>query len=206
MEKFLALPEEKQKSITEAGFFCFGKLGYKKVSTGDIAMQAGISKAMLFHYFGSKKNLYLFLANKAFSTLMSAFREQYDPKLTDIFDKLDNLTACKVATLKKYPNLLAFLMGLYGETDAEVRPEIDELLQSGMTFRTNVVFTNGDVSKFKEGVDPVLVLKLLNRYSDGFVSTACNLCPEMLDEMQAEFTQCLNLLKQNLYREEYKEK
>lgn len=203
MDKFLALSEEKQTSVIVAGFLCFGKMGYKKASASDIAASAGISKATLFHYFGSKKNFYVFLVNKAFDTMMSAFRDVYNPELTDIFDSLLNLTACKIATLKEYPNLLDFVMGLYSETDPEVRPEIDKMLSKGMNFRNEIVFTQTDTCKFKDSVDPSLVLKLLIRYSEGFANNASHLSGEDLEKLSDEFTQCILMLKNNFYKTEY---
>lgn len=50
-EKFLELPEEKQDKIRNAGMEYFGKYGYKKANTQDIADKAGISKGLLFYYF-----------------------------------------------------------------------------------------------------------------------------------------------------------
>ena len=40
-EKFLELPEEKQDKIRNAGMEFFGKYGYKKTNTQDIADKAG---------------------------------------------------------------------------------------------------------------------------------------------------------------------
>ena len=60
MDKFLALSEKKQKTIINAALQCFGKFGYEKASINDIAVAAHISKASVFQYFGSKKQLYIF--------------------------------------------------------------------------------------------------------------------------------------------------
>ena len=60
-EKFFALPEEKRRRIVNAAMEAFGKNEYKRASTDDIAARAGISKGLLFHYFGSKKELYFYL-------------------------------------------------------------------------------------------------------------------------------------------------
>ena len=60
-EKFFALPEEKRRRIVNAAMEVFGKNEYKRASTDDIAARAGISKGLLFHYFGSKKELYFYL-------------------------------------------------------------------------------------------------------------------------------------------------
>lgn len=61
MEKFLNLPVEKQNIIIDAALKNFAVHGYKKTSISDIASSAGISKAMVFHYFGTKKELYVYL-------------------------------------------------------------------------------------------------------------------------------------------------
>jgi hypothetical protein len=62
---------------------------------------------------------------------------------------------------------------------------------------------NIDTEKFKLGVDPSLVLKMLHTYSEGFMAKAQHQPVLDIDEMTAEFYQCLNMLKQNLYKEEY---
>ena len=51
LEKFLSLPIDKQDIIVNAALTCFGINGYKKTSISDIAAAAGISKALIFHYF-----------------------------------------------------------------------------------------------------------------------------------------------------------
>ena len=61
MDKFLALTEEKRLTILNAALQCFGKFGYEKASINDIAVAAHISKASVFQYFGSKKQLYIYL-------------------------------------------------------------------------------------------------------------------------------------------------
>lgn len=60
-EKFYALPEEKQSQILNAAYKVFAMNQYKKAPTSEIAVEAGISKSLLFHYFHNKLELYLFL-------------------------------------------------------------------------------------------------------------------------------------------------
>ena len=63
-EKFFSLPEEKQQKIMNAGFRVFSQNSYKKSPMSEIAQEAGISKALLFHYFRNKREFYLFLWEK----------------------------------------------------------------------------------------------------------------------------------------------
>ena len=78
MVPFETLPEDKRLAILNAAFSCFGKNGYKKASVADIAVAAGISKASVFQYFGSKKNLYLYLVGYACKKIISGMPEGTD--------------------------------------------------------------------------------------------------------------------------------
>ncbi|MGE5654611.1 MAG: TetR/AcrR family transcriptional regulator [Bacillota bacterium] len=64
LEQFTALPEEKRRKIIDAAMVEFIEHGYDAASTNRIIDRAGISKGVLFKYFGSKEGLYLFLAEK----------------------------------------------------------------------------------------------------------------------------------------------
>ena len=56
-EKFFSLPEERQRAMLNAGYRVFAHNSYKQSPMSEIADAAGISKALLFHYFGHKKGL-----------------------------------------------------------------------------------------------------------------------------------------------------
>ena len=60
-EKFFNLPKMKQQKIINAGYRIFSQNSYKKSPMSEIADSADISKSLLFHYFKSKQELYLFL-------------------------------------------------------------------------------------------------------------------------------------------------
>jgi TetR/AcrR family transcriptional regulator len=87
LEKFFSLPVEKQNTIIDAALKVFGANGYKKASASDIATAAGISKAMVFHYFGSKKALYLYLIEYCGTMLEAEFNEKLNT-VNDFFDRL----------------------------------------------------------------------------------------------------------------------
>ena len=60
-ERFFDLPEEKRRRMMNAGYRVFAQNSYRKSPMSEIADAAGISKSLLFHYFGNKRGLYLFL-------------------------------------------------------------------------------------------------------------------------------------------------
>ena len=63
MEKdsFMKLPEERKAQILQIATEEFVRCGYAGASTNTITRRAVISKGILFHYFGSKKELYLYM-------------------------------------------------------------------------------------------------------------------------------------------------
>ena len=104
MDKFVSLKEEKQVTIINAALSCFGKYGYAKASANDIAVLAGISKASVFQYFGSKKQLYAYLLTYAGDLIMSSFRQtDFDDK-TDLFDRILLSSHTEAKTLEKNPD------------------------------------------------------------------------------------------------------
>ena len=58
--KFFDAAKEKQDRIINAALQVFAVNGYRHASTDEIVRIAGISKGLLFHYFGSKLGLYSF--------------------------------------------------------------------------------------------------------------------------------------------------
>jgi AcrR family transcriptional regulator len=57
----------------------FATRGFHAVSMDEIAEQAGISKPMLYHYFGSKEGLYVAYVRQAGSALLAGMREATEP-------------------------------------------------------------------------------------------------------------------------------
>ncbi|MFD8777427.1 TetR/AcrR family transcriptional regulator [Streptomyces sp. NPDC057889] len=63
---------EREKLILDAAAQEFGAKGYARGSTAVVAAQAGISKPMIYEYFGSKDSLYLTCLEHAGSRLVEA--------------------------------------------------------------------------------------------------------------------------------------
>lgn len=203
MEKFLALPREKQNAILDAGLKAFGKMGYRKTSVNDIALAAGVSKAMLFHYFGSKKNMYLYLLSFAYETFTHALQTNRGITAPDFFDRILASMKIKLGVLKQHPSIFQFLFSVYTETDPDVQAELKEFLKQSLSFRDELVFTELDRGKFKDTVQPELVLRILVGYSKGCIGNNSMLSPSAMDAILDEMTTILSMMKANFYKEEY---
>jgi AcrR family transcriptional regulator len=203
MEKFLSLPLEKQNIIINAALICFGTNGYKKASIGDIATTAGVSKALIFHYFGTKKALYLYLIELCQDIFVDTINEKFDRSVTDFFDRIKLVTDIEISIMEKYPAMPSFLKSMYFENNEEVKDDIKVMLANdkGENLRNNL-YEGIDAFKFKDDIEPKMVIRILSLLTDGYLSKIREAGFD-LDALVKEFDEYINLFKRNFYKEKF---
>ncbi|MDQ6418827.1 TetR/AcrR family transcriptional regulator [Paenibacillus sp. LHD-117] len=152
-DKFLSIDQEKQQRVINASLKVFALKGYEAASTNEIAREAGISKGLLFHYFTSKKDLYLYLYDYAVDLITEKVNEFVDPRERDFFERLKQITNVKMAIYDQFPDLLTFQKTIYFEESAEVSSELKARSKLIAENAYHKLFSDIDTSKFKEGVD-----------------------------------------------------
>lgn len=202
LERFFRSPEERQNSIIDAALKAFGINGYKKTSVSDIAAEAGISKAMVFHYFGTKKALYLYLVELCGRTMMAEIDRHFDTSVTDFFDRMKISSNIEFSVMKQHAAMPAFLASMYFENDEEVKADIKNIIDGGEDFRNRIVLEGVDVSKFKDTVNLKSLIRMLQWIADGFTKQL-NVSEPDFDKFEKEFDECLDMLRNNFYKEEY---
>jgi AcrR family transcriptional regulator len=70
---------ERERQMLAVAGAAFARRGFHAVSMDEIAEQAGISKPMLYHYFGSKEGLYVAYVREEGRTLLAGMRDATDP-------------------------------------------------------------------------------------------------------------------------------
>lgn len=203
MEKFLSLSVEKQNIIINAALICFGTNGYKKASISDIAATASVSKALIFHYFGTKKALYLYLIELCQDIFVDTINKKFDSSVTDFFDRIKLVTDIEISIMEKHPALLSFLKSMYFENDEEVRDDIKVMLANdkGENLRCKL-YEGIDTFKFKDDIQPKMVIRILSLLTDGYLSKIREAGFD-LDALVKEFDEYINLFKRNFYKEKY---
>lgn len=73
---------EKKEAVLRAAIEEFSQKSYVEVKTDVIVKKCGISKGLLFHYYGSKKELYLQCLNRALQTLTKKMQPSQDMEPT----------------------------------------------------------------------------------------------------------------------------
>ena len=159
-DKFFDLKKEKQDRIINAALKLFSIFGYKRASTDDMVAEAGISKGLLFHYFGSKLNLYAFVYEYSARYVSMEYERSIGLMENDFFEIQRQLEYAKWQIMKNYPYMLTFLNNAFLEEDKEAVDQVEQIMD--MTSDTlQQIYSRADLTKFKEGVDPSKVLKMV---------------------------------------------
>lgn len=168
-EKFYALPKEKQDRIINAGYKVFAKNSYKKSPVNEIALEADISKALLFFYFKNKKELYLFLLKTAEETTSMALMESGAYGGEDIFDIMYKGLITKAKLMRQYPNMGKFSIKAYYEKDPDVAKDVLKIIAPYKKVETYNALPPLDPAKFKEGLDLEMMYQDMFLASEGYL-------------------------------------
>jgi AcrR family transcriptional regulator len=157
------IPEEKRKRVILAGFRCFAQDGYEKTAISEIAKEANISKPLLFHYFGTKKDLYCFLFSFALNELAKGIVEG----TCDFFESLRLGIKQKLEVIKTFPYMTEFLTSAVVSDKSEFMDELRMLIKNTNDAATAMLFKNIDRSKFNQGVTFEKAMNIVTWIADG---------------------------------------
>jgi len=213
IDTFLRLPEEKQNFIIKEGLMEFSRRSYQEANTDVITKTCGISKGSLYHYFGSKKQFYLYLV----SHCLYIYRKAHDtlPEGEDFYSLLFDSLSQKLRFVKEQPMETAFLALAAREGSGEVAQEKNRLLREAMG-RDELIFRNTLREALlrlplKSSVDPDTAIKGITLYASAIredMLRSYQGAPEALhereEEMKTELKQSLDLFLYGILKEEAK--
>ena len=200
------LSEEKREKIINSALDEFARLPYEKASTNNIVINAGISKGLLFHYFGSKKGLYDKLVEFVISKLTSVILSQIDWNEPDIFQRIKQAVFLKLQLSHEYPKMFDMIYAILANENAKTAEEIIQVYKNhgvdAASLMADVYFKNIDLSKFKDPQDADKSINVIRwtlekfaeeytRATDGFkgfdFETAANAFDAYIDVLKRAF-------------------
>ena len=112
--------------ILDACFKVFAHHGYANTSTTMLAEAAGISKALIFHHFRSKKDLYLSVLDRCIEK--GRIEMGFDTLLEnqDFFAAKEKFSIIKFHYYKRNPDLMRMMREAFYTTPAELKTEIQD--------------------------------------------------------------------------------
>ena len=125
IETFEKLPKDKQQTILAAGIRIFATKSYAEAKTETITKECGISKGLLFHYFGSKREFYLYCLGKALEQLLSQTQK---PAGDSFYDILFSFMDAKIRLCVEYVDEMHFVNMASRESASEVEEGKQKLI------------------------------------------------------------------------------
>lgn len=159
-------PGDSKERILKTAIKIFAEKGLDGARINDIAAQAGLNKRMIYHYFGSKENLYVEVLRENIKKVCDAGASGYDPK--------DDLQTNIQRILKKYMYFLAenedflrlvnwealnrgaYVAGLLSEFRNRYQESLNEMLEKGM--ENGLLRSDLDVAQLLLSIDGLCLI------------------------------------------------
>jgi len=205
MSEFLQHDDARKNRILEAALIEFSDKGYKKASTNTIVREAKVSKGLLFHYFISKKELYIHIYNYALDTITNELYEGVNFADKDV---LSRLYASTLQKIESYSNHDLFTSLFEKHIDVEDEEILLRTQQSSVQYSIDSykkLFSDIDYFLFNEkvnidrGLD--VVKWTIDRISADWVRKHGNVYKlQAFDELREEIEIFLDLFRDAFYK------
>lgn len=183
--KFERLEEPRKTQLINAALREFSIKGYDEASTNIIAKESGLSKSLLFHYVGSKRELFLLLYDHTITTILNDFFDAIDLTQKDMLKRCQQIAFVKIDLLHKFPALFDFFKVAVDTTSDDVKPELDKRNKDIRHISFDKLFTGIDKSLFRDDIDPDkavdLIIWVLNGLAEALQQKVNHLRMEQID-------------------------
>lgn len=182
------LSEEKKEQILEAALGEFSQKGYAKASTNSIIQTAGVSKGLLFHYFGSKKLLYLSTLDRCIDYYETYFDQRIRQMPKDVIQRVIEINLIKLEIFKQRPWYHNLLLNAFLEPPEELSQEINLRQQKLSAKYMPLVIQDIDKSIFRRGIDPDRATELVLAITDSLSQKYIKMFRETRDPNNIDLT------------------
>lgn len=204
---FERLTEERKERIIRACMEVFAEKGYVSASTNDIVKRAGISKGILFHYFGSKKNLYLYILDKAIDTALKKIKADYIEVPADPFERIAKIGMLKLKLALQEPLLYKIIFSAFINTPDSIKEDAMEKYRKLYGIAMQMFYDGLDLSKIRTGIDPgkaievimLFIEALQSKYFKEWENTPADRALKSMDKLMEETGVYMDILKKGIY-------
>lgn len=175
--KLLELDAERRDAILNSALKEFTSRGFDDASTNVIAKEAGISKALMFHYVGNKQELFLAVYDFFSNLLKKDYFELMDYDEKDIFTRLRQSYILQIKLMEKYPWILEYSKLSTITHASEINKEIEKRKQVEYANCYPALFGDIDISQFRKGLDIEKCKQIIFWSNIGFTN-------QLLDEIR----------------------
>jgi AcrR family transcriptional regulator len=169
-EQFEEMRQEAVRKIKTAGLELFARKGLAGTNIKEIAETAQISLGLMYHYYSSKDELYLTLANEAMDmsiALLSSLKKQR----TGAKEKVEGFIQGFLTGVQKYPEICYFI--IIGQQFETKDPSRNEVLNTrklkSMELLAGIIKTGQQEGIFIKG-DPLQLAVMLIAATQGLAA------------------------------------
>ncbi|MCC3373081.1 TetR/AcrR family transcriptional regulator [Cohnella sp. REN36] len=199
----------RREAILNAALKEFATKGYDEASTNVIAKASGISKALMFHYVQSKKDLFLFLYDYCTDRMNREYLPFMNFREPDLLERLRQSYFLQLELLHKHPWIFEFIDRSAHTKSDEIRRELELRTAGKPLICEETMFGHVDESKFKDGLDVKRCKQLVYWANIGFTNQILeeirnSEIPNLdYDHIRTELDGYLNELRKAFYKEEW---
>ena len=205
-QSFDNLIEDKKQRILEACILEFADKGYEKASTNAIIKEAKISNGILFHYFGNKKSLFLYIVEHCLQFLITEYRKYPLQQTGDIFDRIMEFGMIKLKISHANPNISKLIVHAFMNSPMGIRSEIQDKYKKLSNEFMLAIFKDIDFSKFRDGINPkkaqeiimLFLASLQEKYNREYQGREQELLDDV-DKIMEEYKEYIEVLKYGIY-------
>lgn len=199
--------DKKRKSILDAAMTEFS-MGYTNASTDTIVKEAGVSKGLLFHHFGNKKELFLQTYDYAIKTVMREFYDLINLEQKDILERWRQIALLKMDLIQKHPAIFTFITHASFPDSEEVQGEITKRRKDLTNDTYPKIFLDIDRSLFRGDIDVDTAIHVIIFTIEGYAQgemdskkTAEDYYGEY-DRYLDDLNRFITFFRKNFYKEE----
>jgi len=153
---FEHLPEAKKIRIIEGVILEFAEYGYDAASTNRIVKKVGIAKGSLFHYFTSKDDLWLYVAEFTLKKIIPLLKKKLEGMPGDILERLKLLTNTVIDVYTEHPLYYRFFMSVLDQGAVHLQQEL--LRRNAQLMSILDFFSDVDTSLFRADAQSTFLL------------------------------------------------
>lgn len=166
-EEFQKADEAKRQAVLRAAIAEFSQKSFTEASTEHIAANGGISKGLLFYYFGTKAELYLYCLSEALRRLIEPSPLPQGDFFAILFGVMDE----KLRICAKYPEETRFVNMASRENSDKVRAKGELFAEYYAKVQTaSAESMRAAVASLKLSRDSAFVIDGLNIYVNALMS------------------------------------
>ncbi len=117
------MDNSKKQELFNACFAEFAQYGYDKANTNRICEAAGVSKGLLFHYFGSKKSLYILCVEQCITDILSLI-DGFSTEGMSFAEAISAYGSRKMRFFEEHPLHYSLIIGAFAHTPDDVKAEL----------------------------------------------------------------------------------